>query len=201
MLKSIIIDDEKAARQILKDFLDRYCDVEVIAEADSVSSGVDLLRNAKADILFLDIEMQDGTGFDLLRKVDYSNLQVIFVTSHNDYAIEAFRFSALDYILKPIDPEDLMRAVEKYKTISPDHLIKDKLDLLLANQKQVEKIALPSLDGIHFIKLKEIVRVESDRNYTTFYLCDKSKLVISKNLKEFDTLLSPLGFYRVHKSH
>lgn len=202
MLKTVVIDDELNGRNIVKSFLEKYCDgVNVIGEADGVESGIECIIENNPDLVFLDIQMQDGTGFDLLEKLPKRNFKLVFVTSFDHYAIKAFKFSAVDYILKPVDPDQLVEAVEKVKAMAPADNVETKIDVLISNINSLEKIALPSMDGIRFIKINEIIRCESDNNYTLFYLTSKEKILVSKTLKDFEILLSGSKFYRVHKSH
>ncbi|MDD3687396.1 MAG: LytTR family DNA-binding domain-containing protein [Bacteroidales bacterium] len=202
MLKTVVIDDELNGRNIVKSFLEKYCDgVNVIGEADGVESGVECIIENNPDLVFLDIQMQDGTGFDLLEKLPKRNFKLVFVTSFDHYAIKAFKFSAVDYILKPVDPDQLVEAVEKVKAMAPADNVESKIDVLISNINSLEKIALPSMDGIRFVKINEIIRCESDNNYTLFYLTSKEKILVSKTLKDFEILLSGSKFYRVHKSH
>ena len=202
-LTAIIIDDMELARTSLKADLADYCSsVEVIGEADGVLSGAKLLKQNVPDILFLDIEMDDGNGFDLLDIVPNNLDSVIFVTARQDYALKAFQYSALDYLLKPVNPELLVKAVEKL-TLKKQSA-KSQLDLLrgsIAPNSKLEKIALHTSEKIEVAEIKNIVRLESMTNYTYFYFADGSKLLITRTLKEFDKMLSDSGFERVHQSH
>jgi len=202
-IKAVIIDDIQDARENIKLDLNTYCpSVEIIGEAEGVISGAKLLKEVKPDVVFLDIQMQDGTGFDLLDIVDTTNLKVIFTTASDEYAIRAFRMSAIDYLLKPIDPDELMESVEKLS--SSKFIQKDNLEILnkgIQDHKTITRLALNTLEKIHIIEIANIVRCESSVNYTTFYLNDKTRLMVTKTLKEYDELLSPLGFVRVHQTH
>mgnify|MGYP002624519578 CR=1 FL=1 len=205
-MKVAIIDDESNGRNIIRQYLSQYCqDVEVIGEADSVKSGVELLSKQSPDIVFLDIQMQDGTGFNLLEMLPKRSFKVIFVTSFDPlpiYALKAFRYSAADYLLKPINPDDFAESVQKVrKDINTTDGQKDiRIDELLTNVNSFEKIGLPTNNGIRFIKVDDIVRCEADGSYTIFYFNNTSYLV-SKNLKFYEDLLSDRKFLRVHKSH
>lgn len=202
-LTAIIIDDMELARTSLKADLSDYCpNVEVIGEAEGVLSGAKLLKNKIPDILFLDIEMEDGSGFDLLDIVPNSLDSVIFVTARQDYALKAFQYSALDYLLKPVNPELLIKAVEKIAQKKQSN--QSQLDLLKGSIQQgskLEKIALHTTEKIEVAEIKNIVRLESMTNYTYFYFADGSKLLITRTLKEFDKMLHDSGFERVHQSH
>lgn len=202
MIKTLIIDDEINGRNILKSFIEKYTEgVDVIGEAESVKTGVEAIKKLNPDLVLLDIQMQDGTGFDLLEKFDEKTFEVIFVTSFDHYAIKAFKFSAVDYILKPVDPDNLVEAIDRVKDISTTDEIGSKIDVLISNINSLEKIALPSSDGIRFVKIQDVVRCESDNNYTMFYLINKEKVLVSKTLKEYEVMLSGVNFYRIHKSH
>jgi two-component system LytT family response regulator len=204
MLKAIIVDDIEQARKTLKKDLNTYCpEIEIIGEAGGVVEGARLLKTIQPDVLFLDIQMNDGSGFDLLEILKEIPFRVIFTTASDAHAIRAFRFSAVDYLLKPIDPEELKEAVRKASLILGD---KEKaLDLLkktIANTgKKQEKLALHSLDKIHVVTIADILRCESNINYTEFHLTGGKKLLVTRTLKDFDELLSDNGFFRVHNSH
>jgi len=202
-LKAIIIDDMELARVSLKADLADYCpEVEVVGEAEGVLSGAKLLKGISPDILFLDIEMEDGDGFDLLDILPNSLDSVIFVTARQDFALKAFQYSAVDYLLKPVDPELLKSAVGKMAEKKKSNAV--QLDILKQNMKKdanLERIALHTSDKIVVSELKDIIRLEAMTNYTYFYFADGSKLLITKTLKEFDKMLVDSGFVRVHQSH
>lgn len=204
MYKAIIIDDVEQARKTLKKDLTSYCkDVDVIAEASGVVDGAKLLKKTNADVVFLDIQMQDGSGFDLLELLDEIKFKIIFTTASDAFAIKAFKYSAVDYLLKPIDPDELKLAVEKLAS----HQVADKenIDLLLTNikkkNKKHDRLALHTQDKIHIVTITDIIRCEANVNYTEFYFAGGKKLLVTKTLKEFDELLSENGFFRVHQSH
>ena len=205
MLKAVIIDDVMQARAALRADLKDHCpQVEIVGEAEGVETGIALIRKESPDLIFLDIKMNDGTGFDLLEKIGKGGFKVIFTTAFNDQAIRAFRFSAIDYLLKPVDPQDLKRAVEKYEDEKQTH--QDQYRFLLENFRQfstapVKKIALNTHEKVHFVSVNEILRCESDSNYTSFFLQDGSKILVTKTMKDYEDLLEPHGFIRVHHSH
>ena len=201
-MKAVIIDDEQRARNYLRGILeDQFKEIEIVGEADGVSSGCQLIENELPDLLFLDVQMQDGTGFDLISKINRSKYQIIFVSAYDRFAITAIKFSAVDYLLKPVEISDLSIAIDKIKQNKNADKVQMKLDLLLNNINKVEKIALPSLNGIEFIKLEDIIRCESDNNYTNFYLKSKERIIVSKTLKDYEDMLESKGFFRTHKSH
>lgn len=202
--KAVLCDDEPQSRLTLKVFLNDYCpDVEIVGEADGVMTGIQTIRQVRPDVVFLDVEMEDGTGFDLLKKFPNPAFQIIFTTAYNDFALKAFRYNALDYLLKPIDIDELIQAVDKISPgkLSPSH--SEQINALLAANHigRFEKIAVSSNEGLHFLNLKDIVRLESDINYTTFYLASSERITVSKTLKTFEELLPEDEFYRPHQSH
>ncbi len=202
MIRTIIIDDEERGRRTLKSQISRYCpELEIVGEANGVNTGLEIVRKEKPDVVFLDIQMQDGTGFDLLEQLHQVNFAVIFATAYDQYAVQAFKFSATDYLLKPIDPDQLINAVDKLKSEIDTQNLNKKLEALFSNRNNFEKIALPTFDGIILVKIKEIIRCQSESNYTTLYLPQGNKIVVTKTLKDFDEMLSPLGFFRIHQSH
>ncbi len=202
MLKAVIIDDVAQARDNLKTDISSYCDeVEIIGEADGVVSGAKLIKETKPQLVFLDIQMQDGSGFDLLEILPDLDFKVIFTTASDEYAIKAFKFSATDYLLKPVDPDELMAAVEKAHDQTTDKASIDLLKDKMSSKKEFKRLALHTLDKIHIVEITDIVRCESSVNYTTFFFTDGKKLLVTKTLKEYDTMLSDKGFYRVHQSH
>ena len=202
MIKSVIIDNEKKSRKTLSNFLHKYCkNVELLGEADGVSTGIELIKKENPELVFLDIEMSDGTGFKLLDAFDDIHFSVIFVTAYSAYAIKAFQISAVAYLLKPINPQELIDAIEKYQKDLGLKGIHNKLEVLLGNQSSVKKIAFPTSEGIELVKINQIVRCEADDNYTSIFLTNDKRIVVSKTIKEYDIMLTDLGFYRIHQSH
>ncbi|MDP2723152.1 MAG: LytTR family DNA-binding domain-containing protein [Bacteroidales bacterium] len=201
-MRVVIIDDEASARNNLVSLIEsHFPELEILGEADGVQSGRKLIEETHPDLVFLDIQMQDGMGFDLVKLIDRSQFQVVFVSAYDHFAITAIKFSAVDYLLKPVEQEDMSLALEKIKQNKSDKDLKQKLDNLLTNINRIDKIALPSLNGMEFVKLNEIIRCESDNNYTYFYLVSGEKLLVSKTMKEYEDLLDGRGFFRTHKSH
>jgi len=202
----VVIDDEKNVRQGLVRMLETFCtEVEVIGEANGVQSGLALLRQNPPDLVFLDIEMPDGSGLDLLKRLDSREFQVIFVTAYDEYAVEAFRLSAVDYLLKPVNPDQLIEAVEKAREWSERHHFQLELSILMENMnllsQQERKIVLKDADSLYIVKIKDILHCQADGGYTEFYLEGGRKIVTSVNLKEYEKLFSPCGFLRSHHSH
>jgi len=208
LVKAIIIDDEKKSRLALVSLLERYCpNVIISAEAQGVQTGIKQIKENKPDVIFLDIQMQDGSGFRLLESFDEINFEIIFTTAFDQYAIKAIKYSALDYLLKPIIPEELIEAVRKVeeKKIIKNSNINQNIDVLLDNLKtsnaESKKIILTTAEKIHVIPVSEILRCESDNYYTNFFFTDGTKLLISKTLKENERRLKDHNFIRPHKSH
>ncbi|GJM33209.1 MAG: DNA-binding response regulator [Saprospiraceae bacterium] len=203
MIKAVIIDDVPQAIASLQQDLRDYCpEVEVTDTADGVVNGAKLLRKQKPDILFLDVQLGDGTGFDLLDILSEIPFKVIFTTSSDAFAVRAFRMAAVDYLLKPVQPDELQEAVGRAKELLGEQ--PKQLDLLkntLNGKEGNKRIALHTLDKIHLIELEQIIRCEAQGNYTTFYLNDGQKIMVTKTLKEYDRILSEVGFLRVHQSH
>lgn len=205
MLRAVVIDDIEKIRKDNITIIKSTCpNVSIIGQADSVASGMKLIKQLTPDLVFLDVEMPDGTGFDLLQKLSPITFKVIFITGYEDFAIRAFRFSAIDYLLKPLDSRELTEAVKKAEESMTKEVFDMKLHNLFSNlerPKNLQKLILKTSDKIYSINIQDIVNCESDKNYTTFYFINAPKLVVSTNLKEYETLLSPHNFFRTHKSH
>jgi len=206
MIKAIIVEDEKRSRETLAGLLKLYCkNVSVIAEAEGMKSGIEIINIHKPDLVFLDIQMPGGSGFNLLESFEEINFDVIFTTAYDQFAIKAIKFSALDYLLKPIFPDDLVKAVKKAEEKRNVSHARQSVDVLLENIKKPEseppKIVLSTSERIDVVSVKDIIRCESDNYYTVFYFTDGTKLMISKTLKENEELLSEYNFIRPHKSH
>lgn len=201
-MKVVLIDDQSHIRENLKMLLGEFApEVAVIAEADGVKSGLECLRKYKPDLVFLDIEMADGTGFDLLNLVKERTFRVIFVTGHDGYAIRAFRVAAIDYLLKPVDPDDLIEAVEKAKRQGPLQQVQVNEAVSSRSAGKLKQLVLSDADNVYLVQLSEIIRCQSEDNYTRFFLLDGRKLLISRTMKEFAELLEKAGFFRSHQSH
>jgi len=206
MIRGIIVEDEKHSRETLRGMLDRYCkNVIIIAEAENYRGGLDAIKANSPDVVFLDIQMPDGSGFRMLEELGEINFDIIFTTAFDQFAIKAIRYSALDYLLKPIDPEELVRAVKKVEQKISNQQVNQNIQVLLDNIKSKEaephKIALSTSEKIHVIETDQIIRCESDNYYTNFFLTDGKKILVSKTLKENEELLSGHNFIRPHKSH
>lgn len=205
MLRAIVIDDIENIRRKNIAVIRQYCpNIAIIGEADNVESGVALIRQIVPDIVFLDVEMPDGTGFDLLQKLKPINFKVIFITGHEDFAIRAFRFSAIDYLLKPLDPQELIESVKKAEESLNKEVVELKLNTLFSNlerPKNLQKLILKTAEKIYSVNIQDIIHCESEKNYTTFHFVNAPKLVVSTTLKEYETMLKPFRFFRAHQSH
>ena len=204
--RAIIIDDEAKARRLLQLLITENCpDIEIVEQAEDVPSGVKAIHQHKPDIVFSDIDMPNYDGFQLLDFVDKTDFELIYCTAHNDFALKAFEVSAVDYLVKPIQISLLVKAVEKaIRLRNTASNITQRLDVLKENLKgnKLSKIALPVADGLRFVALSDIVYLEADGAYTHVIMHDNSKLLISKKLKEFETLLSGnTNFFRTHRSY
>jgi two-component system LytT family response regulator len=180
----------------------------VVGQVEEVAQGVNALHQLKPDVLFLDIQLTDGTGFDILEQFQKQfgkpNFQVIFITAHEQYALKAFRFSALDYLLKPIDLDDLQQVIEKIRKNKNQVSEYKNIEVLLEHLSQKtssKRMALPTAEGIHLFDIKDIIRIESSDNYSIFYFKNNEKIMVSKTLKDYEDLLTPHGFERIHQSH
>ncbi len=205
MIRAIIIDDESRSLKLLINLLSDYCkEVEIIGTANNVKEGYDLIQNKMPDVLFLDIEMQRETGFDLLLKFNEIPFDIIFTTAFQQYALQAIKFSALDYLLKPIDVEELKLALAKVAKNKYRNELSQKFDTLINNLKHPKseqiQLALPSSDGLTIVQIQDIIYLRSDRQYTLFQLKSGEKIVTSKNLGEYEDLLLEHNFFRVHHS-
>ena len=203
-MKVAIVDDEVDARNTLRHYLVQLQPQWQIQEADSLASGLKLIEDYQPELVFLDVMMPDGTGFDLLKQLPTVNFKLVIVSGHNEFALQAFRFSAIDYQLKPIDVDELRKTLERLKpTIEPSW--KEVLEVLknAIHPMQVadRKIVLKDLSAMYIVSVASIIRCESSDNYTTFYFSDQAPIVVSRPLKEYDDLLSPYNFLRVHQSH
>ncbi|MCD6018381.1 MAG: DNA-binding response regulator [Bacteroidetes bacterium] len=206
MIKAIIVDDETNNQELISNLLKSYADnIQVVGLANSVETAYNAIMEHHPDLIFLDIQMPDGTGFDLLKKFDKINFKIIFVTAHQEFAIEAFKYSALDYLLKPLSPTNLIEAVKKVEESMSSEDLNLKLKILLSNMaepiKNKKKIVLKTMERIYSVDIDDIIRLESDGGYTKVYLVDGKRIMVSRTMKEFDDLLIDVGFLRVHHSH
>jgi two-component system LytT family response regulator len=206
MIEAVIIDDEKNARQAIKQIIEKHFpDISVVGDADDVKSGVELISKISPSLVFLDIKLPDGTGFDILKQFNNVGFSTIFITAYNEHAVKAFKFSAIDYLLKPIDIDELKEAVKKVKKTHEQQNTKKKIEVFFENinniNKEVKKIILKTSESIHLVNVNNILRCESDGNYTKFYFTDRQALFVSKNIKEYYEMLKDYQFFRPHQSH
>lgn len=204
MKKIVIIDDENRTRELIARMIDSFgFDVVTIPEGENVQSGIEAIEKHQPDIVFLDIQMPDGTGFDVIRSIDNKTFEVIFITAHEEFAIKAIKFSALDYLLKPIDSTELKAALEKALDTIDEKKETSQFEALQKNIQPNEKrrLVLKTQESVHVVELDQIIRCEADRNYTSFFLKDNKKILVSKTLKDYETLLSAHNFLRVQQSH
>lgn len=203
MIRTIIIDDELNVRLRIKDMiLENFPQISLVGEANSVNTGFKTITELRPELVLLDIRMEDGNAFDLLEKVKSIPFKVIFITAYEEYALKAIKFSALDYLLKPVSVEDLRIAIEK-----AENQILNELKLQLATlQSNIQSpknktIVLRSSDKIHLLEVNNIIRCEADRCYTYFFVNEQKRHIVSQPMKEFEDILSDYGFIRIHKSH
>ncbi len=208
-IKAIIVDDEGRHHKTLGKMLGNFCpEIEILGNAHNVAEAVSLILDKSPQIIFLDIEMPGGNGFTLFDHFEEPPFEVIFTTAHDLYAINAIKYAALDYLMKPINIRELQDAVTRAVKIinkKGDTVSSEKINVLKSNLKledqRFTKIALPSSDGIDFIEAEAIIRAEAERSYSNFYLQSGKKILVSKPLKEYEALLEQCNFFRVHKSH
>jgi two-component system LytT family response regulator len=206
MIRSIIIDDEQPARESLKNYLEEFCpDVKIVAMADSVETGLEVIRKHLPSLVFLDIELPDGKGFDLLRRLGNFSFKVIFITAFTDYATNAIKFHAVDYLVKPVNITELKNAVERVKEELDRHIFSQNLEELkrfLRNpEEKIRKIVIPDVKGFIVLELDQILYCEADGYCTNFILTDERKITSSRNLKYYEEMISDLDFLRVHHSY
>ena len=205
MINAIIIDDEKKCISLLRHLLENHCpDVTVVATAGNATEGIAAIETHRPDLVFLDIEMPDKTGFELLNSLPDIGFDVIFTTAYNHYAIKAIRFSALDYLLKPVDLDELKSAVARVEKNRGKKGRQENIDLLVQNIRSLQpgfsKITLSTQEGLIILHVNEIIYCEASGTYTIFYLKSKEKITVSKTLKEYEELLKAHPFYRLHNS-
>ncbi len=202
----VLIDDDSKNLKILRSMLTAFCPgVKILGEATSAQSGIDLIKSVKPELVFLDIEMPYGNGFELLDKLMPVDFEIIFITAFDDYSLRAFKYSAIDYLLKPVDIDDLKAAInkasEKQYLKNNSQLLSNLLSNLTQDKSQHMKLAISTNDGLTFVKLGDIIRFQADRNYTILYLAGNQKVIGSKNIKEYEEMLPVEIFFRIHHSH
>jgi two-component system, LytTR family, response regulator len=206
VIRTVLIDDEPDSIKILQKLLGSYCpQVEVVGTADGVETATILIHAARPDLVFLDIEMMQGNAFDLLNRLQPINFQVIFVTAFDNYAVRAFKYSAVDYLLKPLDINRLVAAVEKVSGRFEKENVLAQMKMLLENLGNIslsdQKIAIPTLTGLSFVALGDIIRLEAKGGYTAICMVDKQQILATRTIKDYEDILPPNIFYRIHNSH
>ncbi|MGI8951005.1 MAG: LytR/AlgR family response regulator transcription factor [Chitinophagaceae bacterium] len=204
-LKAIVVDDEARSRQSLIQKIISNCEeLEIIAECESAEQGIKAIEEKHPDIVFLDVEMPRMNGFTMLQKLSNRNFELIFTTAYNHYAIRAIKFSALDYLVKPVEVEELKQAIEmvkqKRKLVAGNERLETLLHNLMLEKNQSNRIAIPSLEGLQFVELNDIIYLEAENNYTIVYIKPLQKITVSKTLKDFEELLPHSTFIRIHHS-
>ncbi len=205
-MKAIIIEDEAASRLTLRNYLKEYCtNVELLAEANNIKTGAEIIKKYNPDLVFLDIEMPFGNAFDLLDKYDTIPFETIFVTAFSNYALQAINLSSCSYILKPVDIDELIEAVKKAEESINQHSTFKTANILLENlsieNKQLKKIVLPTMEGFDVVQLKDVIHCQANDNLTDFHLINGNRKTVCKTLKFFEDALTDFDFLRVHKSH
>lgn len=206
VMKLLITDNEKEIRNGIQQLVAAYCpEITAVEEATGVKDGLQKITSFQPDVLLLDVEMDDGTGFDLLRQVQHPGFQLIFATAHDKYAIDAFRFSAIDFLLKPVDPVALQASIQKashhIKTKGIEQQIQVLLQQLSARPGDEKRIVLKDLDNVYFLRVTDILYCVAEGTYTRFFVDNTSPITVSKNLKEYENILEPIGFLRTHHSY
>ncbi|BDS09933.1 LytR/AlgR family response regulator transcription factor [Aureispira anguillae] len=205
IIRCVIVEDEKRTRNVLKTLLEKYCEgVEVVAEAENIQEAVAVIKEHQPGLVFLDIEMPRESGFSLFKYFQEIDFEVVFTTAYDQYAVKAIKLAALDYLVKPINLEELMETLERFRTkikkvdnsAKQHQLLEDSL-----HNKGKQKIALSCIDGLMFIEVTDIVRCQSDKSYTVIVLASGQEIWTSKNLGEYESILDEANFFRVHRSH
>lgn len=207
-IRAVVVEDEEISRETLVNYIKKYCDgVDVVGEGADMKQGVEVINEMKPDLVFLDVEMPFGNAFDLLEKVDNPTFETIFVTAYSNYAIKAINYSASYYILKPVDIDELVKALDKVKErlndkdADPALHTKVLIDNIKTVSDQQKKVVLPVMDGFEVVQVKDIIRCQGNDNFTDFYLRDGSKKMICRTLKFYEDILEEFGFMRIHRSH
>lgn len=202
-IKTVLVEDEKKSLLALQSLLERYCpDVIIVGTAANVSQGLKIIPEVEPDLIFMDIAMPDGDAFDLLNELEEINFEVVFITAYNDFALKAFDFSALHYLLKPVNHTDLIEAIHRFQRMRADLMITERIQILNQSlQNNFVKISLPTTDGLIILEIDNIIRIEASSNYCQFFLKDQTSVVVSKPLSHFENILSELSFYRIHNTH
>ncbi len=202
-IRTVLVEDERKSMLTLETLLQRYCpEVEIAGMARCVEEGLSVIKDTNPELVFLDIAMPVGDAFDLLNRHGSGNFLIIFITAYNDYALKAFEFSALHYLLKPINYLDLQAAVQRYLRFKPDNSLQSRLDILNQSlRNHFDRISLPSSDGLIIVDIREIIRIEAASNYSLVYLLNGDNIIVSKAVSQFEEILTGLNFMRIHNTH
>lgn len=207
-INTILVDDEIKNNELLSIYLERHCPaIEVVATATTIEDALEKIHKIQPKLIFMDIVLDNGTGFDILEQIKYDDFLVVFITAHQKYALTAFKFNAIDFLLKPIDPKDLILAVEKIqnnienKYFTTTSQIESVRDSIASKTSDYNFIAIPSTRKIHFKQLDDILYFESDGRYTIVHLRNGSTILVTKNIGEYDKILAPIYFFRIHKKY
>jgi len=204
MIKAVIIDDDQLVREIISNTVETYCpNVSIVAVAENVKTGVAAINENEPDLVMLDVKMPDGSGFDLIKHFNKPDFKVIFISGYMEYAIKGYKFGAIDYILKPIDEEELSLAINRADDVIrfEEKLQSKAMEENIKNLNKSDKVILKTSDYVHLVSTSDIIRIEADGNYSTFYILDGREVIVSKAIKEWEESLIDKGFHRVHKSH
>ncbi len=202
-IRTVIVEDEHKSLLTIQTLLERYCpEIEVIGTGNSVESGMKVIQERNPELVFLDIAMPDGDAFDLLNRIGKVEFEIIFITAYNDFALKAFEFSALHYLLKPINYRELEEAVQRYRKTRRNNNIQPRIEILNRSLKNnFDKISLPSNDGLIIVEIQEIVRLEAAGNYSTVFLSSEESIIVTKTMNQFEEILTGLNFIRIHNTH
>jgi two-component system LytT family response regulator len=206
MIRTVLVDDEVDSIRVLKKLLETFCpEVAVIGSADGVQTAANLIRETSPDLVLLDIEMAQGNAFDLLNQLQPLDFRVIFVTAFGNYAIRAFKYSAVDYLLKPVDIDDLVNAISRVREKPSEHTIVQQMKVLLENvgnlQLPQQKMAIPTITGLIFIAVQDIIRFEAKGNYSSICLSNGESIMATRTIKDYEEILPETIFCRIHNSH
>lgn len=202
--RTVIIEDEKGLREALSIMLEMVANdqVQIVGYAETVEEAVKMLDRLKPDLVFMDIMLTNGTAFDVLQRINFRAFHLVFTTAYEQHAIKAFKYSAIDYLLKPIDPEELKLSIERITTLQERILENQQITELQSNlSKTPDRIVLPTQEAMYVVKLDQIIRCETSGSYTTFYIADGRRIIVSKPLKNYEEILVPPFFFRIHQSH
>ena len=206
MIRTVLVDDETDSIRILQRLLENYCpQVSIVGTAGGVETALPLIRETRPDLVLLDIEMAQGNAFDLLNQLQPIDFKVIFVTAFDNYAVRAFKYSAVDYLLKPVDIDDLRSAINRVEKKPDDHAVVQQMKMLLDNvgslQLPQQKMAIPTITGLIFITVQDIIRFEAKGNYTSIYLSTGEPILATRTIKDYEDILPETIFCRIHNSH